>query len=61
VSVPLTVFMLVISLMVSFKRLKETSVVLDGIVCLYRSFAKTVSQPKICDFSVDAFKGFEVL
>jgi hypothetical protein len=34
-SVPLMVFMLVINLMVSFIRLKETNVVLDGIVRLY--------------------------
>jgi hypothetical protein len=27
----------------------------------YRSFATTVSQLKICDFSVETFKGFEVL
>jgi len=27
----------------------------------YRSFAKTVSQLKICDFSGETFKGFEVL
>jgi len=26
-----------------------------------RSFATTLSQPKICDFSGEAFKGFEVL
>ena len=29
--------------------------------CLYRSFATTVSQLKIYDFSVETFKGFEVL
>jgi hypothetical protein len=28
---------------------------------LYRSFATKVSQLKICDFSGEAFKGFEVL
>jgi len=28
---------------------------------LYRSFATTVPQLKICDFSGDRFKGFEVL
>jgi hypothetical protein len=27
----------------------------------YRSFATTVSQLKICDFSGETFKGFEVL
>jgi len=27
----------------------------------YRSFATTVSQLKICDFSGEAFKGFEML
>jgi len=27
----------------------------------YRSFATTVSQLKICDFSGEVFKGFEVL
>jgi len=27
----------------------------------YRSFATTVSQLKMCDFSVETFKGFEVL
>jgi hypothetical protein len=49
--------------MVSFKRLKETSVVLDGIAYLYRSIATRVSQLKICDFffSGETFKGFEVL
>jgi len=28
---------------------------------VYRSFATRVSQLKICDFSMEAFKGFEVL
>jgi hypothetical protein len=28
---------------------------------LYRSFATTVSQLKMCDFSGETFKGFEVL
>ena len=28
---------------------------------LYRPFATTVSQLKICDFSGETFKGFEVL
>jgi hypothetical protein len=28
---------------------------------IYRSFATTVTQLKISDFSVEAFKGFEVL
>jgi hypothetical protein len=28
---------------------------------IYRSFATTVSQLKMCDFSGDTFKGFEVL
>jgi hypothetical protein len=28
---------------------------------LYRSFATKVPQPKICDFSGEKFKGFEVL
>jgi hypothetical protein len=28
---------------------------------LYRSFATTLSQLKICDFSGETFKGFEVL
>jgi hypothetical protein len=28
---------------------------------LYRSFATTLSELKICDFSGEAFKGFEVL
>jgi hypothetical protein len=27
----------------------------------YRSFATTVSQLKLCDFSGETFKGFEVL
>jgi hypothetical protein len=27
----------------------------------YRSFATTVTQLKICDFSGETFKGFEVL
>jgi hypothetical protein len=30
-------------------------------ISIYRSFATTVSQLKICDFSGAAFKGFEVL
>jgi hypothetical protein len=29
--------------------------------CTYRPFATTVSQLKICDFSGETFKGFEVL
>ena len=38
----------------------------NGEACLaskqtYRSFATTVSQLKICDFSGETFKGFEVL
>ena len=32
-----------------------------GAVTAYRSFATTVSQLKICDFSGETFKGFEVL
>jgi len=28
---------------------------------IYRSFATTVSQLKICDFSGETFKGFKVL
>jgi hypothetical protein len=28
---------------------------------LDRSFATTLSQPKMCDFSGETFKGFEVL
>jgi hypothetical protein len=28
---------------------------------IYRSFATTVSQLKICDFSEESFKGFEML
>ena len=28
---------------------------------LYRSFVTTVSQLKMCDFSGETFKGFEVL
>jgi hypothetical protein len=28
---------------------------------IYRSFATTVSQLKICDFSVEPYRGFEVL
>jgi len=31
------------------------------VLSTYRSFATTVSQLKICDFSGDYFKGFEVL
>jgi hypothetical protein len=30
-------------------------------VGIYRSFATTVSQLKICDFSGETFKNFEVL
>jgi len=33
----------------------------DTNVYAYRSFATTVSQLKICDFSGKTFKGFEVL
>jgi hypothetical protein len=33
----------------------------DCIATRHRSFATTVSQLKICDFSGEAFKGFEVL
>ena len=32
-----------------------------GTPCIYCSFTTTLSQPKICDFSGDTFKGFEVL
>ena len=30
-------------------------------IYIYRSFATTVSQLKICDFSEETLKGFEVL
>jgi len=33
----------------------------NKIILTYRSFVTTVSQLKICDFSGDNFKGFEVL
>ena len=39
----------------------EASILLPTAVVLYRSFATTVSQLKICDFSGETFKGFEVL
>jgi hypothetical protein len=29
--------------------------------CSYRSFATTVPQLKVCDFSGETFKGFKVL
>jgi hypothetical protein len=32
-----------------------------GIWVTYRSFATTLSQLKMCDFSGENFKGFEVL
>jgi hypothetical protein len=36
---------------------KEIAVIVES----YRSFATTMSQLKICDFSGEKFKGFEVL
>jgi len=42
----------------------ETGYKTTQVMCLhiyYRSFATTVSQLKICDFSGETFKSFEVL
>jgi len=39
----------------------EASTLLPTAVFIYRSFPKTVSQLKICDFSGTTFRGFEVL
>jgi hypothetical protein len=36
-------------------------VIYRKILYIYRSFATTVSQLKLCDFSGETFKGFEVL
>ena len=40
---------------------KNFSYSLQFSLATYRSFATTVSQLKMCDFSGETFKGFEVL
>ena len=42
-------------------RYRNLIVVHLGVLTTYCSFATTVSQLKICDFSGEMFKGFEVL